>query len=125
MELEYVLATFVVQAGALLFALSRLRSSGPAEAPAAASSSAAAAAAASAPAAAAAPAAAPAAPAPPPQLEVRFYYGSQTGTAEKFAKQLARDCAARAPGTPGAKLDLTVTPPTLERLKSSATGPSP
>ena len=39
MELEYVLATFVVLAGALLFALSRLRSSGPAEAPAAASSS--------------------------------------------------------------------------------------
>lgn len=48
------------------------------------------------------------APAPPPTVEVRFYFGSQTGTSQKLAKQLARDCAARVPGSHGVAIDMEV-----------------
>jgi NADPH-ferrihemoprotein reductase len=48
------------------------------------------------------------APLPPPTVEVRFYFGSQTGTSQKLAKQLARDCAARVPGSHGVAIDMEV-----------------
>ncbi len=47
-------------------------------------------------------------PPPAPTVEVRFYFGSQTGTSQKLAKQLARDCATRVPGSHGVAIDMEV-----------------